>query len=126
MNRHFRQSTAQGWVEDLYREERNTASEKLTPVYIKKTITHVAIWHNDKLWSLPAPAHHADVVALIVNSIPIGNPNAHLADPDVQGFLDSDGTFLTRCQSLIVALKAKQVLDPANISGIRLYARDMW
>ena len=129
MNRHFRQSSAQNWVEDLYREERHTVAEKpkLDSVKKIKTITHVAANHNDKIWSLPAPHNHADLVVLIKNSEwLLDNPKANLLDPDAQGFLDSDGNFLTRCQAMSVAIKSKQLSDPAIHVGIRLYARDIW
>lgn len=85
-----------------------------------KTITHSAIQFGGKLYSLPAPARHHDVIRLIADENRIG-----INGPDIQGFLDSNGHFVNRTDALLIALKVGQVLDPAQ-TGRELYSEDLW
>lgn len=81
-----------------------------------RRITHVAIFHAGKVHSLPAPNRHHHVIRAI-GGIP---------GPDIQGFLDNEGNFLTRSEALKVALAANQVLDPAGVRAGELFSEDLW
>lgn len=82
----------------------------------KRTITHVAIKYNGKVYSLPKPNRHHHVIRMI----------GGISGPDTQGFLDSNGNFLDRFEALEVALSAGQVIDTNNIRASRLFSEDLW
>ena len=80
------------------------------------TITHVAIRYKGKVYSLPKPNRHHHVLRLI----------GVLSAPETQGFLDSNGNFLTRREALHVAIDAGQVLNRAAIRAGQLFSEDIW
>ena len=73
-------------------------------------ITHVAIRFQGKVFSLPAPNRHHDVIRKIAEETDAERCDAH---GDDQGFLDESGRYLMRGQALISALLNGQVKDPA-------------
>lgn len=79
-----------------------------------RRITHVAVRYKDKVYSLPAPNRHHDVIRLIDEEDVQG----------IQGFLTDKGKFLNRTNALSVALKAGQLKDPAKLG--QLYSEDIW
>lgn len=81
-------------------------------------ITHVAIKYDGMVYSLPKPNRHHDVIRMI----------GGIAGPDVQGFLDDKGYFLTRKQAFIHAQFHGQVLPraPGQYNGDQLFSEDLW
>lgn len=84
-------------------------------------ITHVAILYENKIWSLPKPNRHHHIIKEIYDSNGIG-----IISKDIQGFLDSNGNFLTREEALEVARNADQLLDPKNVRLKKLFSEDIW
>lgn len=85
-----------------------------------ETIVAAAICSGDRTWSLPAPARHCHVIAVVRRD--------YLTSPaDVccynQGFLTSTGRFVDRYEALEVARAAKQV---DKILGSVLTSEDLW
>lgn len=83
------------------------------------TVEAVAILgSNVKIWSLPKPARHHNVIKLMADS---GEPIPICGE---QGFILNDGRFVGRKAAANVAIKAKQIESlkwPPN-----LYSEDMW
>lgn len=89
-----------------------------------KQITHVAIKYDGKVWSLPAPNRHHNVIRLIAKTNGVG-----IKGPDVQGFLDDSGTFLNRREGMALAEangQLKRDNDPKHYQGPDLYSEDLW
>lgn len=86
-------------------------------------ITHVAIRYKGKVWSLPPPNRHHNVIRLIADETGDTHIDAH---GENQGFVDADGRYLTRARALVSALCNKQVLDENDIRGGQLYSEDLW
>ena len=86
-------------------------------------ITHVAIRYKEKIWSLPKPNRHHNVIRLIADE----TGDSHIdCRGENQGFLDADGRYLNRKQALVSALINKQVLNENDIRGGQLYSEDLW
>lgn len=82
-------------------------------------ITHVAIKYANKVFSLPAPNRHHDVIRMI----------GGISGPDVQGFLDANGVFLNRKQAFEVAVQTGQINrpnTPGTYQGPELFSEDLW
>lgn len=82
-------------------------------------ITHVAIKYANKVFSLPAPNRHHDVIRMI----------GGISGPDVQGFLDANGVFLNRKQAFEVAAQTGQIKrsdKPGTYQGPQLFSEDLW
>lgn len=88
----------------------------------ESAITHVAIRHGGKVWSLPAPNRHHHVLRLIVEATGVKYVDAR--DPD-QGFLDSQGNYLDRVRALAVARAAGQLITYREVHD-RLYSENLW
>lgn len=74
---------------------------------------------NGKVWSLPPPARHHDVIRAIHKA---GAP--FVQDPKLQGFIESSGRFVGRIEGALVALASGQIEAlkwPPN-----LYSEDLW
>lgn len=86
-------------------------------------ITHVAIQYAGKTYSLPAPNRHHHVIRMIAKENGVG-----INGPDVQGFLDSDGNFLTRLEAMKLAKENGQFSrNPDDgYQGDELYSEDIW
>lgn len=78
-------------------------------------ITHVAIKYDGKVYSLPAPNRHHDVIRMI----------GGISGPDVQGFLNDKGYFLNRVQAMIHAKHYGQ-LKQRHHKGDLLFSEDLW
>lgn len=92
-----------------------------------ETIVGVAIkMHGGSVVSLPRPARHHDVVAELARRGYEQGPapdGAH--DLDGQGFVTSEGRFVTRMEAAAIAIATGQV--PALKWPPReLYCTDMW
>lgn len=84
-----------------------------------KQITHVAIKVGNKVYSLPSPNRHHDVIRMIGNE----------ADRGIQGFLDENNVFLTRKQAFCVAQETGQLNrrpGPGHYQGPELFSEDLW
>jgi len=100
-------------------------SNNYDAIFRKPTITHVAIKTDDKIWSLPKPNRHHNVLRMINNLFVDRN-----YETEVQGFLDSNGRFLNRKDAFILAESNGQ-LDRSNhgdncYNGNELFSEDLW
>lgn len=86
-----------------------------------KAITHVAIIFCGKVWSLPAPNRHHNVIRMIATKLNITHIDAHH-----EGFLDSQGNYLTRKHALKVAKDVGQLLNDVDVIGDELYSENLW
>lgn len=81
-------------------------------------ITHVAIEQNGVIYSLAKPKRHSD----IINSVP--EKEVPSWKGSIQGFIDDNGTFLTREEAFIVTMQIGQIKG-SSISD-RLFSEDLW
>lgn len=86
-------------------------------------ITHVAIRFGGKIYSLPKPNRHHDVIRKIVEETGADHVDG---SEDDQGFLDESGRYLRRSQALVSALMNDQVKDPDGIRCGKLFSEDVW
>lgn len=87
-------------------------------------ITHVAIRFRGTTYSLPGPNRHHHVIQKIVDETGAETVTSQGVD---QGFLDSEGTYLTRWQALKVAVREGQLKGDALGSRLgRLFSEDVW
>lgn len=84
------------------------------------TITHVAIRQGGKIFSLPSPNRHHNVIFKIAEETGLDRVDGE------QGFLDDAGNFLDRKAALAHALGSGQVKDPGAIRAGILFSEDMW
>ena len=83
-------------------------------------ITAVAIKVNDKIYSLPRPARHADIVEFFC---------IKWDDPKVEGFLDDDSVFVDRVDAMKIAKRCNQpLIDFWNDrkTATELYSENLW
>jgi len=83
-------------------------------------ITHVAIKQDGRVYSLPCPNRHHDVVKFIIAE----QPGIRYVDGQ-QGFLDADEVFLSRAAARVVARELGQLL-PRAYDGDILFSEDIW
>ncbi len=88
-------------------------------------ITHVAIRFRGQVWSLPSPYRHHHVMQVILFlQGDVKNIDSRGED---QGFLDSNGKYLTRQEALKVASDCEQLLPRATGHKLgELYSEDVW
>ena len=87
-------------------------------------ITHVAIRCQGKVWSLPPPNRHHDVIRLICKEAGVASAQV---PPDDRGFLIDGETYVRRKPALLVARKSGQI-KPGSL-GLNLgelYSEDVW
>lgn len=85
-------------------------------------ITHVAVQYAGRVWSLPAPNRHHDVLRHIARETGDG-----IRGSDVQGFLDDAGRFLRRGQAYSLAARNGQLRRlPSGYQGTDLFSEDLW
>jgi hypothetical protein len=92
-------------------------------MYERTKLTHVAIRFLGKVYSLPAPARHHDVIRLICQEANVAHVDAH---DDDQGFLDEKGTYLTRKQALVSADLLGQLKPGTVVRCSQLFSEDVW
>jgi hypothetical protein len=94
-------------------------------------ITHVAIKRNGKVYSLPPPNRHHDVLY----SMPEEEQGVsdEVEARDVQGFLDDKGNFLTRSEAYQMVVNTPQFIRKEKnkerehyYDGPNLYSEDLW
>jgi hypothetical protein len=84
-------------------------------------ITHVAIIHKGKTYSLPKPNRHHHIIHQIYLE------TGETVDDMVQGFLDDGGNFLDREQAMTHAIACQQLLPrPKMRIDEWLYSEDVW
>jgi hypothetical protein len=87
-------------------------------------ITHVAIRFQDKVWSLPAPNRHHDVIRHIVKETGVKSVDVR---EDDQGFLVNGAIYYRRKPALSYALKHGQCKpDCLGRTLGRLFSEDVW
>lgn len=86
-------------------------------------ITHVAIRFQGKIWSLPKPNRHHNVIRHIVEQTKMSHVDAYGED---QGFLDEAGTYLNRKQALMNAEMHNQLLPDKQVMHEELYSENLW
>lgn len=87
-------------------------------------LTHVAIRFQGKIWSLPAPYRHFNIIRVIC----FLNPEIQTVETNYdtdQGFLDESGRYLTRKQAEVNAFLNNQVKHGKMI-GSCLTSEDLW
>ena len=102
----------------------NEAADALEEAYgvAPVKITHVAIQYDGKVYSLPAPNRHNNVIRKIAEE-----NGAGVKGPDIQGFVDSTGRFLNRRDAYKVAFYNGQLnRRPGGYQGSELYSEDLW
>ena len=82
-------------------------------------ISAVAVRFQGRIYGLPAPNRHHHILRLI-------RAEHGKTRPNVQGFLDNRGKFLSRKDAMRVARKANQVYDPTRDRSPLLYSEDLW
>ena len=83
-------------------------------------ITEVAIKVNDKIYSLPRPARHVDVIQHF---------NIKWNTPRIEGFLDDGHLFVDRVEAMRIAKMCKQpLIDFWNDldAATELYSENLW
>lgn len=87
-------------------------------------ITHVAIRFQGKIYSLPAPNRHHDVIRLIAAETGVKSVDAR---EDDQGFLIDGKTWCRRKAALRVATECGQLKPDALGPKLgKLYSEDVW
>lgn len=86
-------------------------------------IVAVAVRWKGKVYSLPEPNRHHDVLRLIHDETGDWPVNAH---GDDQGFLDEAGTYYRRAPALVHAIMNEQVEAGKTITPRELYSEDLW
>ncbi len=90
-------------------------------------ITHVAVRYEGKVYSLPEPNRHHDVIRHIAEVNGTGNKPLVGIYGDNQGFLDESGRYLIRKAALLNAKLNGQLKGPQKeIIGGELYSENLW
>lgn len=87
-------------------------------------IVGVAIKYAGKVWSLPKPNRHHNVIRHIKEVTGSG-----ISGPDVQGFITDDGIFLNRREAMaLVKTNGQLNRRPGTqfYQGPDLYSEDLW
>lgn len=87
-------------------------------------ITHVAIRFQGKVYSLPEPNRHHDVIRMIARETGAATVNAR---EDDQGFLIDGQQYVRRGPALRIATKSGQ-LKPGGMGSRlgKLFSEDVW
>lgn len=86
-------------------------------------IAHVAIRFRGRVWSLPAPNRHHNVIALIAQETGVEHVDSRGED---QGFIAESGEYLTRRQALRVARRHRQLRPDRVVHCNELYSENAW
>lgn len=86
-----------------------------------KRIVAAAIMYQGKVYSLPAPARHHDVIRHIAEA----TGETSIGENE-QGFLDDLGQFLRRRPAMLVAQRAGQLLSNRAPVLRELYSENVW
>ncbi len=83
-------------------------------------ITHVALMKDGKVYSLPRPNRHHDLIRHMVDVLGIPKPIY-----GTFGFLDHESTFILRRPAKTIARECGQLL-PDEQGKAELYSEDIW
>ncbi len=89
-------------------------------------ITHVAIRFRDKVYSLPPPNRHNDVIRMICETTDVTHVNVR---GDDQGFLIDGELYCRRKPALRHAVECNQIRTDRPSTGLalgKLYSEDVW
>lgn len=86
---------------------------------MSETIECAAILRQGKVWSVPRPGRHHDVLMLMFST---GIEESH---GDTQGFVTSAGRFVKRGLAVRIAKKAGQITEP-KFQPHALFSEDLW
>lgn len=95
----------------------NAWNQRVTPSSLgveTERIDRAAIWFEGKVYSLPPPARHPDIVRHF----------GGFGGPTHMGFLTGDNLFVDRAEAMKVAISANQLLAPSDKPY--LYTEDLW
>ena len=86
-------------------------------------IVAAALRHQGKIYSVPAPARHGDVMNQMYDTLGHGPEAQH-----DQGFVTSAGDYVDRQRAWTIAVEAGQLLEraPTDHRGGTLYSEDVW
>lgn len=82
-------------------------------------IIAVAIKYDNRIWQLPRPKRHHDVMRSI----------GGMFGPHIEGFISSTGEFVNRTEAMRIAVAAGQLRrrsGPEYYQGPELYSEDLW
>lgn len=87
-----------------------------------ETIIAAAVKVDSKVYTLPAPARHPDILDYIadIDAKLLQKPHYHC-----EGFLTSENRFVSRYDAAQIARRAKQIINPGYLHDI-LYTEDLW
>ncbi len=85
-----------------------------------RTIEAVAIRCHGRLYSLPRPNRHWNVIHLIHEESP-----GQAIRKDWQGFLDNEGKFVGREEACRIAANAGQIREKTGPAWV-LFSEDVW
>lgn len=93
--------------------------------YLVRKITGVAVKFRGMLFVLNAPKRHGDVLSMILENYP--DAPKPIGVPSDQGFVDSNGIFLSRDVAKKIAIASGQI----NAEGLsratsNLFSEDLW
>jgi hypothetical protein len=80
-------------------------------------IVEAAIKQDGKVWTLPPPARHHDIIKLIIEE------TGEMVNGE-QGFVDDRGNFLNRVQAGQEAIGSGQLMSLPHPP--KLYSEDLW
>lgn len=86
-----------------------------------KAITTAAVKFKDKVYTLPRPARHHDIIKHICEEEKIDS-----IGENEQGFLDDQGRFLRRKPAKLIAQMAGQILENDAPVLSELYSENLW
>lgn len=96
--------------------------QTLRSIMQPRTIVAAAIMYSGKVWTLPKPARHHDIIKNIFDKTGEMAGNSKM----MQGFLDVHGTFIGRKEALRIALAARQVKNESEVRAGMLFSEDLW
>ncbi len=93
-------------------------------------ITHVAVRHQGRIWSLPRPYRHHHIMRTILWLVEefgeyTKEKAERFASGDDQGFLDDTGKYYTRQEAEVIARQCNQIKNGEIIGGV-LTSEDLW
>lgn len=84
-------------------------------------IVAAALKRGELVYSIPRPARHGDIMRLVDEN----HGESHRPFlPDEQGFLTSEGKFVSRRRAAAIAIDEGQITDTQW--GDELYSEDLW
>lgn len=86
----------------------------------QEKIERAAILFEGKVWSVPKPGRHHDVLMQIFKT------GVQFVRGETQGFVTSTGRFVRREPAMRIAKKAGQILKEPTFQPHALFSEDVW